>query len=214
MEGSGEPGGRKRKMKFEPTEVEILVEEANKNLAELEGKNLNITRRAAIWEDICKKVNAVGQTKRTADEVKRRWHDLRRRTKGKIAHNKRSANKTGGGPSEEIPLTNVEEQVQLTFCEEQITGVSGYDTLEQDAEQDFVPGVQSPPHSSHQAQARPPAAEPRKHSEDMDEELLLQLNKQSAVLKDGLSAVAQESCQFQRLQNAAARARSGDRENN
>ncbi len=125
---------RKRKNKFDSLELEVLVAEANKHISDLQQRNLNITKRNLIWSDICAKVNAVGKTKRTVDEVKRRWQDLRRRTKEKLSFNKSSANKTGGGPAEEIPLTPAEQQVQLSFCEEQISGIEGYDTLEFTAE--------------------------------------------------------------------------------
>uniref|UniRef100_A0A672YBY4 Myb/SANT-like DNA-binding domain-containing protein n=1 Tax=Sphaeramia orbicularis TaxID=375764 RepID=A0A672YBY4_9TELE len=107
------PCPRKRKMKFEASELEVFVEEANQHLTELQQRNLNITRRNMIWEDICAKVNAVGQVRRTAEEVKKRWQDLRRRTKEKVAYNKTLANKTGGGPAEESPLSATEQQDTL-----------------------------------------------------------------------------------------------------
>ncbi len=72
----------------------------------------------------------MGKTRRTTDEIKKRWQDIRRITKEKIAHNKTLANKTGGGPAEETPLSKLEQQVHLTFCDEQIIGIQGYDTLE------------------------------------------------------------------------------------
>lgn len=40
-------------------------------------------------------VNAVRKTKRTVEEVTRRWQDLRCRTKEKLFHNKSSGIKTG-----------------------------------------------------------------------------------------------------------------------
>ena len=79
----GKQDSRKRKMKFNELELEILVEEANKHIHELQQRNLNITKRNAMWEKICDRIHAVG--KRTADEVKRRWQDIRRRTKEKVA---------------------------------------------------------------------------------------------------------------------------------
>ncbi len=70
MENLGEQSDRKRRMKFEAIELKVSVEEANKHTAELQQGNLNITRRNAIWEAICEKVNAVGKTTRTKDEIK------------------------------------------------------------------------------------------------------------------------------------------------
>ena len=104
------------------------MEEANKPIQELQQRNINISRRNTIWEDICDKVNADSKTRRTADEIKRRWQDVRRRAKEKMAYNKTSANKTGGGPAEDIPLSSTEQQVLLTFSDEQIVGIQGFDT--------------------------------------------------------------------------------------
>lgn len=56
--------------------------------------HLNISTRNAILEAISEKVK---KTRRTADEVRRRWQDISRRTEEEIAHNKTSANKTRGG---------------------------------------------------------------------------------------------------------------------
>ena len=58
----GKQDRRKRKMKFDELELEILVEEANKHIHELQQRNLNITKRNAIWEKICDRINAVGKT--------------------------------------------------------------------------------------------------------------------------------------------------------
>ena len=63
------------------------------------------------------KVNVVGKTMQTVDEVKRRYQDIRRRTKEKLAYNKTSANKTGGGTVEKMPLTSIAEQEQLTHLQ-------------------------------------------------------------------------------------------------
>ena len=49
-------------------------------------------------------------------ELRQDGRDIRRRTKEKIAHNKTSANKTGGGAAvEETSLTNIAQQEQFTF---------------------------------------------------------------------------------------------------
>ncbi len=61
MENLGEQSDHKCKMKFEAEELEVLVKEANKHMAELQQRNLNITRRNAIWEAICEKVYVVGK---------------------------------------------------------------------------------------------------------------------------------------------------------
>ncbi len=45
MENLGQQSDRKRIMKFEANELKVLVEEANKHIAELQQRNLNITGR-------------------------------------------------------------------------------------------------------------------------------------------------------------------------
>ena len=47
-------------------ELEVLVEEANKHVVELQQRN-------TIWESICEEINALGKTKRTTNEIERRW---------------------------------------------------------------------------------------------------------------------------------------------
>lgn len=94
MENVGEQSDCKRKMKFEAMELEVLVKEVNKHITELQQRNLNISTRNAILEVIREKFN---KTRKTADKVRRRWQDISRRIKEKIAHNKTSANKTRGG---------------------------------------------------------------------------------------------------------------------
>uniref|UniRef100_A0A3Q2YZZ1 Myb-related transcription factor, partner of profilin-like n=1 Tax=Hippocampus comes TaxID=109280 RepID=A0A3Q2YZZ1_HIPCM len=185
---------RKRKMKFGVMELAVLVEEANKHIGELQQRNLNISRRNAIWETICKKVNAVSKTRRTLDEVKKRWQDIRRRTKEKMAQNKSAANKTVGGPVQDIPLSAILEQLQLTFCDENIIGIEEFDILEPKTEQTTLEVPESAPHSSQPKSPTGISAEPQKDPpyEDIDKELLQQQKNQSAALHNGLQSIVQE----------------------
>lgn len=50
--------------------------------------------------------------------------NIQEKEKEKIANNKASENKTSGRPVEEMPQSTVEQQVQLTFCSEQIFGIA------------------------------------------------------------------------------------------
>ncbi|XP_061682462.1 uncharacterized protein LOC133504335 [Syngnathoides biaculeatus] len=187
---------RKRKMKFGARELAVLVEEANKHIGELQERNLNISRRNAIWETICKKVNSVGKTRRTPDEVKKRWQDIRRRTKEKMSQNKTAANKTAGGPAEDVPLSAIEEQLQLTFCDENIIGIEEFDILEPKTErkESALEIPESSPHSSQPKSSIDTSAEPPNHApyEDIDKELLQQQKNQSAALQNGLQSIVHE----------------------
>ncbi|XP_018429533.1 PREDICTED: t-SNARE domain-containing protein 1-like, partial [Nanorana parkeri] len=84
---------RKRKEKFSPLELEILVAEVTKNHSKLYGServNLSQPARERIWLEIAKKINAVARSPRTTRDLRRRWDDMKRRTKEKLAIIKRS----------------------------------------------------------------------------------------------------------------------------
>ncbi|KAG8441562.1 hypothetical protein GDO86_010661 [Hymenochirus boettgeri] len=84
---------RKRKEKFSPLELEILVAEVTKHHSKLYGServNLSQPARERIWLDIAKKINAVARSPRTTRDLRRRWDDMKRRTKEKLALIRRS----------------------------------------------------------------------------------------------------------------------------
>lgn len=116
---------RKRKEKFSQDEIAILVNEVQLHNAKLEHKNTTPKERALIWNAITNKVNAIGVTKRGVTEVKKRWQDVKRRTKEKLSHNLSQARRTGGGPARDDELTPLEKQVETTLQNEQIFGVEG-----------------------------------------------------------------------------------------
>ncbi|XP_041423971.1 t-SNARE domain-containing protein 1 isoform X1 [Xenopus laevis] len=84
---------RKRKEKFSPLELEILVAEVTKNHSKLYGServNLSQPARERIWLEIAKKINTVARSPRTTRDLRRRWDDMKRRTKEKLAIIRRS----------------------------------------------------------------------------------------------------------------------------
>ncbi|XP_044150589.1 t-SNARE domain-containing protein 1 isoform X2 [Bufo gargarizans] len=90
---------RKRKEKFSPLELEILVAEVTKHHSKLYGServNLSQPARERIWLEIAKKINSVARSPRTTRDLRRRWDDMKRRTKEKLAIIKRSVVTTGG----------------------------------------------------------------------------------------------------------------------
>ncbi|XP_030075545.1 t-SNARE domain-containing protein 1 isoform X1 [Microcaecilia unicolor] len=81
-------GPRKRKEKFSSIELEILVAEVTKSHSKLYGServNLSQPERERIWADIARKINAVARSPRTTRDLRRRWDDMKRRTKEKLA---------------------------------------------------------------------------------------------------------------------------------
>ncbi|KAM4688806.1 t-SNARE domain-containing protein 1 isoform 2-T2 [Discoglossus pictus] len=89
---------RKRKEKFSPLELEILVAEVTKHHSKLYGServNLSQPARERIWLEIAKKINAVARSPRTTRDLRRRWDDMKRRTKEKLAIIKRTVVTSG-----------------------------------------------------------------------------------------------------------------------
>ena len=125
-----QPKSKQRKGKFSDNEVDILVHEVTANLNVIQGRNSTPTQKNAIWTEITKKINAISSTRRQVEDVKKRWQDIKRRTKEKVAFNRSQARKTGAGPPEVQELTMFEEVVQQTLAAEQVEGVEGIDTAE------------------------------------------------------------------------------------
>ncbi|XP_053716471.1 myb-related transcription factor, partner of profilin-like [Synchiropus splendidus] len=201
--------GRKRKMKFDPFELEVLIHEAGKHLNEIQNRHMTIAKRNAIWEEISGKVNAVGKKMRSVDEVKRRYQDFRRRTREKMAERKKTtANKTSenntSSPSikEQAQFTlengtgssSIEEPTQFTF-EDQVTGITEYDTVSIKAEQDDQSYTEEPPEDP------VTSAEPQNDPKDIGQELLREQQKQSAALQ----TIAREMRATSSLARAARR---------
>ncbi|XP_068094205.1 t-SNARE domain-containing protein 1 isoform X2 [Hyperolius riggenbachi] len=100
---------RKRKEKFSPLELEILVAEVTKHHSKLYGServNLSQPARERIWLDIAQKINAVARSPRTTRDLRRRWDDMKRRTKEKLAIIKRTVVTSGLSRSPSMHDTN------------------------------------------------------------------------------------------------------------
>ncbi|XP_069477824.1 t-SNARE domain-containing protein 1 isoform X3 [Ambystoma mexicanum] len=84
---------RKRKEKFSAAELQILVAEVTKSHGKLYGServNLSQPERERIWSNIAKKINTIARSPRTTRDLRRRWDDMKRRTKEKLAVMSRS----------------------------------------------------------------------------------------------------------------------------
>lgn len=121
---------RKRKKKFTAEELEILTKEVSKNENIFKGPHVSASRKNRVWENIAVKVNAVGHDKRSVEELKKRYQDLRRRTKEKIVLTRRSEARADSGQADTADSTQTEENVQASFSESQLSGVPGVDTLD------------------------------------------------------------------------------------
>ncbi|MGH0143667.1 UNVERIFIED_CONTAM: hypothetical protein FKN15_029763 [Acipenser sinensis] len=93
---------------FSEEELRVLKAEITQHEIELFGK-ANI-RYATKWPSIVEKVNDVGFTRRTVNQMTKRWQDQRRQNKSET----RNAVETGGLPSIS-QLTPLERQAERTI---------------------------------------------------------------------------------------------------
>lgn len=153
-QSESQKSSQKRKPKFSSTELQVLVEEVVRVHRQLFGKlSLNVpeSTKRRLWSEIGQKVNAVGVTPRSLDELKKRFYDIRSLTKRKMAEIQKQAGVTGGGRNPAPPLTELEELVSSTIERESVTGIGTLDssarataTGKRHAHQDTP--YQTPPH--------------------------------------------------------------------
>ncbi|KAJ1118182.1 hypothetical protein NDU88_006377 [Pleurodeles waltl] len=123
---------KKRKCRFSAEEQEILVKEVTEHQHQLFiTSKLPLSRREAIWKQIVDKINSVAEERRTVTECRKRWHDCKRRTKEKMARNRKAAMQTGGrSPAQQEALDHMEEMVAAVIPEEIVTGIQGQDSAD------------------------------------------------------------------------------------
>jgi hypothetical protein len=91
-------------------------------------------KKKLIWEKIAEDTNRIGGRDRTGEQCRKKWADIKSKTKEKLSSNKRSFMATGGGPSHVIPLSQEEEEMAELLPSECVTGLEGaIDTAMEDA---------------------------------------------------------------------------------
>ena len=91
-------------MTFSKVEELRLIELVRDKEKQLFGTGLvanGASQRKQTWEEVTKALNAEnGSTKRSTDQIKKKWYNLKSATKTRNAEVKRSRQLTGGGPQE------------------------------------------------------------------------------------------------------------------
>ncbi|KAJ1162191.1 hypothetical protein NDU88_002664 [Pleurodeles waltl] len=123
---------KKRKCWFSVEEQEILVKEETEHQHQrFVTSKLPIGWREEIWQKIVDKINSVAEVQRTVTECKKRWYDCKRKTKEKMARNRKAALQTGVvSPAPQEALDHMEEMVAALIPEEIITGIQGQDSAD------------------------------------------------------------------------------------
>ena len=80
----------------------------------------------ALWTDIAREVNGVnGQNDRTPKDLKKKYQNFLNIAKSKERQNKVTSRETGGGPSEELPLSTVEQMALDNVSSVHVEGIDG-----------------------------------------------------------------------------------------
>ncbi|CAG9769742.1 unnamed protein product [Ceutorhynchus assimilis] len=79
------------------------------------------------WEEVAKTLNSMPGASKTWKQWRKTWHDLRARTKSKIAKQRNYQTGTGGGPAKDEMLDDIEEGVVEVI---QVVSVEGHDVPE------------------------------------------------------------------------------------
>lgn len=105
---------KKRKMNFSEREVEIIVEEMEKQKHILVNHfNAGVTHIAKnnAWIDILKRVNAVSNCQRELAEVKKKWSDLKTEVRRKVAQARAAIEDTGDCTTVPVILTAMQQRI-------------------------------------------------------------------------------------------------------
>ncbi|XP_073765757.1 nuclear apoptosis-inducing factor 1 isoform X3 [Danio rerio] len=105
---------KKRKTNFSEREVEIIVEEMEKQKHILVNHfNAGVTHIAknSAWMEILKRVNAVSTCQRELAEVKKKWSDLKTEVRRKVAQARAAMEGTGDCTTVPVILTSMQQRI-------------------------------------------------------------------------------------------------------
>ncbi|XP_012820656.1 uncharacterized protein LOC100498593 isoform X2 [Xenopus tropicalis] len=134
--------GRLRQLKFSEFENEALVEGLVPVYHSVIGKYATKTptdRKTKAWKDIAEHVNSVGACLRNVHQCKKRYQDIKRCLKKKLAEESRYRSGTGGGPAKRVHYTRYEELLLPFLHRESVSGVSGTFDTDRNVGQDSSP---------------------------------------------------------------------------
>ncbi|NP_001072795.1 uncharacterized protein LOC780256 [Xenopus tropicalis] len=144
----GQGRGHKKKARFTPEELAIVVEELsahNKLLFTIHQDPVKAQCKAAKWADILNRVNAHQVTFRTIDDIKKRWHDLRKTARKKLFKIRREQGKPGGvSPRKKTRLTRLEKMAAKTMTPKMSYFFSSDDILDSNEDSDVSSHERSP----------------------------------------------------------------------
>ncbi|KAF5905358.1 nuclear apoptosis-inducing factor 1 isoform X1, partial [Clarias magur] len=128
---------KKRKMNFSEREVEIIVEEMEKQKHILVNHfNAGVTHIAKnnAWMEILKRVNAVTNCHRELAEVKKKWSDLKTEVRRKVAQARAAIEDAGDCTTVPVILTAMQQRICNLLGEATIISLPAGESAEPSAD--------------------------------------------------------------------------------
>ncbi|XP_053568834.1 nuclear apoptosis-inducing factor 1 [Bombina bombina] len=128
--------GRIRVLKFREEETEILVNGILDNYSKLFGSLCNMTttsEKSRIWKKILRDINALGYARRTTDILKKKWVEIKRKLKRKMAELARESRRGAKRVTTDFLLTGYEKRLSdvLSSCPQELDQSGIIDTRDQ-----------------------------------------------------------------------------------
>ena len=121
--------GKRRNPRYSDQELTVMVDEiirVHAQLLGLEQQHTSAAMKCKMWSRIEDRVNAVGHHRRTQDEIRKRWNDLKQKVRTLASKCHHACRYTGGGsPGETIYMTPWEEKVLGILPPEGLYGIEG-----------------------------------------------------------------------------------------
>ena len=119
---------REWKGNFTFTESNLICVLLTEQLNLVKGKHsMEVTniKKQEMWEDVTRRVNALGVCLRKEAEVKNKWRNLSRGAKGKFTPERKERSKTGGGPAPQKPTQAAENIINVLKDTASFKGIDG-----------------------------------------------------------------------------------------
>ncbi|XP_069460665.1 myb-related transcription factor, partner of profilin-like [Ambystoma mexicanum] len=122
---------RLRKQHFSDAELNMLADTLAAHADLIKSQNLKREvhqQKKDIWQEVARKVSAVGTTTCSVEDCRKRWDDLCLRVRNIMASNRREAMATCGGPLSPAKMTTWEETASTFIKPESIAGFGEMET--------------------------------------------------------------------------------------
>lgn len=119
---------KQRKAKFTDRELESLVDNVSIQYTVISAKFSDVLtnkHKIEAWRKVKESVNAVGTSARTVEEIRRKWDDLKSRTKKKASDHKKNIIGTGGGEPPADDLSEIEQKIIDLIGNTVVYGITG-----------------------------------------------------------------------------------------